>query len=101
MGSEAEIRLLAPFKLKRAVASTQGRKGAKTQGFGFLGSLIRWESDSSPLFRPISRPFASLPLGVFAVTAFWGKGGCRRFHGFRRSRVAGPSCCRSLPVPNG
>jgi len=30
-----------------------------------------------------------------------GKGGCRRFHGFRRSRVAGPNCCWSLLLPNG
>ena len=26
-----------------------------------------------------------------------GKSGCRRFHGFRRSRIAGPSCRWSLP----
>ena len=30
-----------------------------------------------------------------------GKGGCRRFHGFRRSRVSGPGGCWSLPLPNG
>src|ERR1017187_2538740 len=29
-----------------------------------------------------------------------GKGGCRRFHGFRRFRVSGPGGCWSLPLPN-
>ena len=30
-----------------------------------------------------------------------GKGGCRRFNGFRRSRVSGPGGCWSHPLPNG
>jgi hypothetical protein len=38
---EARLRLMAPFNLKKAVAVTQRRKGAKSQGFRFLGSFAR------------------------------------------------------------
>ena len=47
---EAKLRLMAPFNLQEAGAVTQRRKGAKTQGFQFLGSPTRWVSDSSPSF---------------------------------------------------
>jgi hypothetical protein len=58
---------MAPFNLKKAVAATQRRKGAKTQGFRFLGSFTRWESDSSPSFPsrlPALCVLASLRLCV-------------------------------------
>jgi hypothetical protein len=51
---EAEIRPMALFDLKKAVAATQWRKGAKTRGFRFLGSFTRWMSDSSPSCPPAS-----------------------------------------------
>jgi len=38
-----------PFKFKGSCVNAR-RKGAKTQGFGFLASLIRWKNDSSPSF---------------------------------------------------
>jgi hypothetical protein len=41
---------VAEFNLKEAVAATQRRKGAKSQGSGFRGSFIRWVSVSSPSF---------------------------------------------------
>ena len=48
----------------------QRRKGAKTQGFGFLGTFVRWVSDSSPSFP------SHLPaLCAFALTAFLGLSG--------------------------
>jgi hypothetical protein len=37
-------------KLLKVIEPTQRRKGAETQGFGFLSSFIRWVSDSSPSF---------------------------------------------------
>src|ERR1035437_4719838 len=38
---EARLRLMAPFNLRKAVAATQRREGAKSQGFRFLGSFAR------------------------------------------------------------
>jgi hypothetical protein len=38
---EAKTRLMAPFNLKKALAPTQRRKGAKTRGFRFQGSFAR------------------------------------------------------------
>jgi hypothetical protein len=49
---ETKLRLMAPINLKNAVAATQRRKGAKTQGVRFLASFTRWMSDSSPSFPP-------------------------------------------------
>ena len=48
----AKLRIMAPFNLKRVVAATQRRKGAKRQGFLALSSFICWVSGSTPSFPP-------------------------------------------------
>ena len=86
---EAKLRLRAPFVLKKAVASRQVRKGAKTQGFRFLGSFARHidrimagqnhatrgKACAIPMilsFWVRLRRTASLSLCDFALTAFVG-----------------------------
>ena len=60
---DAKRRLMAPFNLKKGVAATQRRKGAKTQGLRFLDSFTRWVSDSSTSFPSY--------LPALCALAFW------------------------------
>jgi hypothetical protein len=42
---KAKLRLMAPFSPKKAVAVTQRRKGAKTQGLRRVGTFTGWVSE--------------------------------------------------------
>jgi hypothetical protein len=71
--AEAKLRLMTPFATgKRQLRQRKGAKVPRRKDFGSWTASPAAQVIQARLSLPISLPFASLPLGVFASTGFLG-----------------------------